>query len=339
MTKSEARDALDKLVRPINENSGAVEYTLQGFARQVVFPWYRRSWKPSTAMTTEDRVDHHILKEIGNKKLTALNRTVLQDFLDHKATERRKPTKEGTEGDLFSHSTLAHLRWDLRQIFRMAVNDGLLPRNPAELLHVPKGARHETRALTVTQLSMIIAVLDVRERLIAKLAGICGMRPGEIVGLKWGDMQPDGLHITRGIYRRLVQTPKTHKGVRTVALPQSVVEDLNTWRAIARNTSPDAWVFPSENNNTPLWANNAWYDKIRPTISKLGMAWVNYQVLRRTSVTLLNAQGADGTIVAAQLGHTVDVSTNVYNKVGLERQLAAVQNLDNALQTPIARAS
>ena len=41
-----------KLVRPIYENSGAVEYTLQGFARQVVFPCYRRSWKPSTAMTT-----------------------------------------------------------------------------------------------------------------------------------------------------------------------------------------------------------------------------------------------------------------------------------------------
>ena len=63
-----------------------------------------------------------------------------------------------------------------------------------------------------------------------------------------------------------------------------------------------------------------------------------YQVLRRSAVTLLNAHGADGTIVAAQCGHSVDTSTNVYNKVGLERQLAAVQTLDNALNptTPAA---
>jgi hypothetical protein len=54
-------------------------------------------------------------------------------------------------------------------------------------------------------------------------------------------------------------------------------------------------------------------------------------VLRRSAVTLLNASGADGTIVAAQCGHTVDVSTNVYNQVGIERQLADLQQLDNAL--------
>jgi hypothetical protein len=60
------------------------------------------------------------------------------------------------------------------------------------------------------------------------------------------------------------------------------------------------------------------------------MAWVNYQVLRRSAVSLLNAQGADGTIVAAQSGHAVDTSTNVYNKVGIEHN-SAVQTLDNAL--------
>ena len=90
-------------------------------------------------------------------------------------------------------------------------------------------------------------------------------------------------------------------------------------------------MFPSENGNTPLWANNAWYDKIHHTLATLGMGWVNYQVLRRSAVSLLNAHGADGTIVAAQCGHAVDMSTNVYNKVGIERQLSAVQTLDDAL--------
>ena len=333
MVKAEAEDKLREIIQPVNEASGAVEYTLQGFARQVVFPWYRRSWKPSTATTTEDRIDHHILKELGNKKLSALNRNVLQDFLDRKATEHRKPAKEGMVGDLLSHSTLAHLRWDLRQLFRMAVNDGLLPRNPAELLHVPNGARFEKRVLTIGQAQWILAVLDVRERLIVKLAGISGMRPGEIVGLQWGDVGPDGLRITRALYRGTIQSPKTHHSVRTVAISTTIQQDLERWRAIAPNTATDDWVFPSETGKTPIWANSVWYDHIRPILSKAGLGWVNYQVLRRSAVTLLNALGADSTIVAAQMGHTVDVSTNIYNKVGIQRQQNAVQKLDNALRT------
>ena len=179
---------------------------------------------------------------------------------------------------------------------------------------------------------LALAALDLRERLLVKLAGICGMRPGEIVALQWHDIKDTSLTVERRMYRGKIDTPKTQGSKRAVALPKSVVEDINEWRLTSPNTAPDAWVFPSENGTTPLWANNAWYDTIRPTLTPLGLGWVNYQVLRRSAVTLLNAQGADGTIVAAQCGHTVDTSTNIYNKVGLDRQLAAVQTLDNALQ-------
>jgi integrase len=325
MTKTEAQAELEKHVQPINEQAGAVEYTLQGFTRQVVFPWYERKWKASTTQTTEDRIDHHLLKELGNKNLSAFNRTMLQDVLDEKA-------KTG-----LSHATLKHLRWDLRQIFRMAVNDGLLNRNPAELLHSPRGTVSEKRVLTLAQATLMLAALGLRERLIVKLAGICGMRPGEIVALQWHDIKETALSVERRMYRGKLGSPKTEGSKRAVALPKSVVSDISEWRTTSKNTSHDAWVFPSENGKTPLWANNAWYDKIRPTLTKLGLGWTNYQVLRRSAVTLLNAQGADGTIVAAQCGHTVDTSTNVYNKVGIERQLAAVQTLDNALSQAPAR--
>lgn len=325
MTKAAAEEKLHEIIQRVNEQSGAVEYRLQGYTRQVVFPWYERTWKPSTATTTEDRIDHHILKELGNKKLSWFNRTVLQDFLDEKA-------KTG-----LSHATLAHLRWDLRQIFRMAVNDGLIARNPAELLHTPQGARRERRVLTIEQARWMLSTLGLRERLIVKLAGVCGMRPGEIVGLQWNDLTTEGLRITRGIYRGVIQTPKTHHSVRTVAISTTIRQDLETWRTIAPQNT-DGWMFPSETGKTPLWANNAWYDKIRPTLSQAGLGWVNYQVLRRSAVSLLNANGADSTIVAAQCGHTVDVSLNTYNKVGIERQQAAIQNLDDTLHQRLGTA-
>jgi hypothetical protein len=55
-----------------------------------------------------------------------------------------------------------------------------------------------------------------------------------------------------------------------------------------RNTGPDDWVFLTEKGDNPRWANNAW-DHIRPVLAKLGMAWVNYQVIRRNAVSLVKA--------------------------------------------------
>lgn len=100
--------------------------------------------------------------------------------------------------------------------------------------------------------------------------------------------------------------------------------------SLSPNTSPTDWVFPSENTNTPVWANNAWYDKIRPTLATLGLAWANYQVLRRSCSTLLNHL-ADGKTVADQLGHTLDENQNVYTQAAINRQRDAVNQLDQAI--------
>ena len=196
LSKNDAQEALAAILRPINEQRGTVEYSLQGYARTVVFPWYERSWKASTAMTTKDRIDHHIMKELGIMKLSTINRGILQDFLDRK-----------TDSGL-SSSTVAHLRWDLRQILRMAVNDGLLPRNPAELLHAPKTTKKERTVIAIEQVTNLLSQLPLRDAIIIKLAGIVGMRPGEILALTWDSIQPDGLHITKGIYRGIYKRQK-----------------------------------------------------------------------------------------------------------------------------------
>lgn len=324
MTKADAQEELGRIVRPLNEQLGAVEYTLQGFARQVVFPWYERSWKPSTAMTTKDRIDHHIMKELGITRLSNITRNLLQDFLDRKAASG------------LSHSTVAHLRWDLRQLLRMAVNDGLLPRNPADLLHIPKGKRNARTILSIEQVRTLLGVLPLRDSLILKLAAIVGMRPGEILALQWTDLQPDGLHITRGIYRGIIQTPKTHHSVRTAAISDTIRTDFATWRMVSRHTDPADWIFPNERGNKPLAHGNYWRNNIKKTLDNLGMIGVTFQALRRTAVTLLNeTSGADATIIAAQCGHTVDVSLNVYNKVGISRQAAAVQQVSAAISGPV----
>ena len=68
----------------------------------------------------------------------------------------------------------------------------------------------------------MFAVLDERERLIAKLAVLAGMRPGEIFALTWGRMAAKHADIRQRVYRRKLDTPKTDNSYRKAALSEGL---------------------------------------------------------------------------------------------------------------------
>ncbi len=101
----------------------------------------------------------------------------------------------------------------------MAVAEGYLWRNPAALLFTPRECRRAaTRVMTVEEVRQLFSVLDVRERLIARLALLAGMRPGEIFGLKWArmeaDLSRDRSSEGKGMQTFQFQTKKTIEEIR-----------------------------------------------------------------------------------------------------------------------------
>lgn len=95
----------------------------------------------------------------------------LQQLLNQKAAE-------------YSYIEVAPIRWTLRQIFGLVVEEGYVDRNPAEILHIPREARRPNpKVMNKEEVTKLLEVLDTRERLIAQLAIIAGMRPGEILAL------------------------------------------------------------------------------------------------------------------------------------------------------------
>jgi len=260
--KAQAQNELDSILSPINSRSEAPSSQTKwgDFVKNLYLPFYRRKWKRSTRLTNEDRLRVHLTPAFECRSLGSFNRDGLQSYLDEKA------------GAGLSYSTVAHLRWDLRQIFRMAVSEGYLVRNPAELLFVPREApRPEHTAMTLEEVQLCFSVLDQRERLIVKLAILAGMRPGEIFGLTWGQVKENHVHITQQIYRGEVDTPKTSNSVRKAALAQGLVEDIREWRETSFNTSSDAWVFPSEKVKTPLDRANLWRRHVGPRLETVGL--------------------------------------------------------------------
>ena len=141
---------------------------------------------------------------------------------------------------------MAHLRWDLRQVLRVAVQEGHLLRNPAELLFIPRDAkRPEHTVMTLKEVQTCFAALQPRERLIAKLAILAGLRPGEIFGLQRGHLTPTHAEIWQRVHRGKIDSPKTNNSVRKAALAEGVIEDLREWKTLSRDSRKEA-VLPKQ---------------------------------------------------------------------------------------------
>ena len=106
--------------------------------------------------------------------------------------------------------------------------------------------------MTLDEVRRLFSVLDIRERLIAKLAVLAGMRPGEIFGLKWERLGSEYADIQQRVYRGDVDSPKSVRSVRLAALSDGLLVSINEWRAMSLDTCAGAWVFPSEKLTTPL---------------------------------------------------------------------------------------
>jgi len=133
-------------------------------------------------------------------------------------------------------SMVDHLRWDLKQILDLAVAEGVLRANPVYvqpgtmLLFVPRECPKPKRpVMTIDQVKKALEVLDLRERLVFKLGVLAGMRCSEIFGLRRGRVQDGYVEVVERVSRRDVDTPKTEKSVRRVALSSGVNQDLKLW--------------------------------------------------------------------------------------------------------------
>ncbi len=204
-------------------------------------------------------------------------------------------------------------------------------RNPALLLFTPKeAAKPVRRVMTIKEVQICFAVLGQRERLIAKLAIMAGMRPGEIFALTWGRLTATYVDIRQRVYRGAIDTPKTDQfDSQAAALPEGLLRELRLGGQLSIETRDDAWVFPSE-RMTPMSKDNCWQRKIKPKLESVGLGWANFLVMRRTHATLMNELGVDGKLVADQLGHSLDVNQNVYTQSPVESRLPAVNQLEKA---------
>jgi integrase len=320
VTRADARAKADEILRRVQGSAPQRQtstLTLTQFLENEYLDVKTRKWKASTRGTTEQIIEDHILAPIGGWQLHTITRKTLQTLLDNLAANGK------------SRSVVDHVRWQLRAIFEMALGDGVIDVDPTSGLQTPRCKPQPEKRWVEheDEIRRAEMSLELRERLIFRLAVVYGLRPGEIVGLKCRDVTGGRLSIERRVYRRVVDSPKSERSRRE--LPNGEEDDprtaamLEEYLGVIQDSSPDAWLFASENPAKPLDYSNVFRRRIRPALQKAGLGWVNFQVLRRTYANKLAETENDAKVRADMMGHSTDTQNNQYRFSPMDRKRQA----------------
>ena len=229
-----------------------------------------------------------------------------------------------------SARTRHHARAVLRTALARAVAHGLVLRNAAALASAPRVEHREVQSLSPQHVRRLLeSVRGDRDEALYIVAIATGLRQGELLGLRWSDVDLSGgtLRVCHALQRvdgslQLVET-KTARSRRTVTLPAIALDALRAHRAAQDGQIGSMYVFTTA-TGTPLDGTNV-TKRLQAVLAAARLPHVTFHALRHTTASLLLAQGVHPRVVMEQLGHSqIALTMNTYSHVipVLERDAA-----------------
>jgi integrase len=264
----------------------------------------RDSVRPQTWSTYDMYARAWLVPILGTVRLDALG----SPDLDRLHATMLRAVSGRTARNL-SRTTVRHVHLTLSAALNDAVRRGLLAANPARTVVPPRRDERRMEVLTRDEVELLLTAVrgDPFEAAYI-LAVTLGMREGELLGLRWEDVDLErrALRVrgnaTRGFDgRRGVREPKTSAGLRTLRLPRVAVD------ALARTPRKGDLIWPAA-SGTPMAAPtfvSAW----RAAAAMAGVRPVRFHALRHTAATLALEDGIQPHDVAAMLGHSTVATT------------------------------
>lgn len=304
---------------------------------QFLERWLKEAVRPTIRASTyaayEWRVRVHLIPSLGRIPLQQLSPQHVQSFINHKL-----------EAGLSAH-TVADIHGILRHALSQAVKWNLVPRNVATLVDKPRFQQPQMKYLTPEQAkSLLLAVKGDRLEALYTVAVPLGLRRGEMLGLKWDDVDFDKglLHVRRSLQRldgklQFVE-PKTRSSRRSINLPQVCISALKAHRIRQleeRLLAGDRWqehglVFPT-GIGTPYEPDNLKRHLVR-MLDRAGLPHVRIHDLRHTAASLMLAQGIQPKVISEILGHSrIGVTLDIYGHLYEPARQEAADKMDQLL--------
>ncbi|CAA9321932.1 MAG: Integrase [uncultured Chloroflexia bacterium] len=296
--------------------------------------WLKNCVKHSVKQTTYENYEYvvrrHLVPAIGAKRLGKLSPAQVQSLYRQKLDAGLAPR------------TVRLIHTVLHRALKQAVRWGLVPRNVTDAVEVPRPQKKEIRPLTPEQVKTLLRAAEGdRLEALYVLAVTTGMREGELLGLRWEDVDLEQ-EVVR-VRQQLTRTrsglsftkPKNGKG-RSVALMGTAAKALRAHRDAQdreRSRLAGLWqetglVFTSA-TGTPLDVGNLTYRSFRPLLERAGLPRVRVHDLRHSFATLFLSNGTHPKIVQEMLGHSnISMTMDTYSHVLPNMQGEAVRAMD-----------
>jgi integrase len=326
--------------------------------------------RETTHAQYERSIRQHITPFIGRKKLARLTPKDVRTWLTtlRKTCQccalgkdaARKPSRRNKDRaprccaigaccrQTLAPRTLQYAHAVLASALNHAVREDQLPRNVAKLVPIVTGRPVRFEPLTLDEARRLLAATRAhRLHALFELALRTGLRRGELLGLRWRDIDLDAetLNVRRTLQRSperglVFLPPKTKASERRLALPTECVHALKQHReqqAAEREAAGTAWkeqglVFPTR-VGTPIDPCHL-REYLNARCDAAGVRHIRFHDLRHSCATLLLEQGVELVTIKELLGHAhIGVTADIHAHVRLRLQHDAVNRLSDALRT------
>jgi integrase len=298
---------------------------VEGTVSRTTYAAYRRD------------VHHHIIPVLGRRKLKDLSRDDV----------RRLYRIKRDEG--LSNRSLEYIHTSLHRALKDARIDGKINDKPTDGVRphkTPQGAARESKALDPAQVTaLLLAASGSRSEALYTVAIHAGLRRGEILGLKWSDVDLGEAGGSLSVRRSLdvdgtLKTPKNAASRRTLKLTPRALEALKAHRARQneeRLKAGSRWkdhnlVFPNTIGN-PMNAGNFYRREFQPLLEQAGLAGggFTFHSLRHTFATTLATRNVNPATAQKMLGHSdVRMTLAIYTHATDSMQDSATAKLEEA---------
>ena len=287
--------------------------------------------RPSTLEHYRSDMEHHVKPYLGQKKLTQITASDLRKLYDDLKKQGRVHPRPGQSRGL-STTTVHGIHTTLHHALKSAVDQRLLPHNPADHVEPPKVAHKSMTILNEEQMDTFLAAVEQdsiwKDFFYTELT--TGLRLGEICGLMWSDfdVRKGTLNINRPLHKeqggRLVTgDTKTYAGTRKIVLPDSTAERLRN----RKKCSYSVWIFPNPlRPEAPMNPTTA-YHQLKKILAENDLPGLRFHDLRHTFATHALANGVDAKTLSGILGHTkasFTVDTYTHTTTDMHRKAAEI---------------
>ena len=331
----EVKKMAAELLRPMNQGLESIGSAT--FFSDYVQNTYSSTLLPLMAKSTRGRYEgiirNYLTPAFGLKCLRDLSPLTLQQFFSSLPDSQ------------LSYESRDKIRDVLSSVLGSAVTYGLLVKNPVEGIKLAPGKRGNRVKpfLDPSKFMALLALIPEPYSTMVYVAVYTGLGASELIGLKWGNVGADSITVAERYCRGDWGTPKSDASNANIPVNPSVIERIQRLKTLTievkagnatrcypavKGCGPDDLVFASVKDGKPMRDNNVLVRFIKPAARKLGISFVNWQVLRRSHANWLKLAGADPKDAQAQMRHSrVTTTLEIYQQFIPESQRRAVNKL------------